>query len=426
MRKFTLLTAVIAGAYLSAQNRPIITRWKTSSDQDKRIAINNEGKGTYTFEKVGDPSKSGNGDLLGGSKVIINLPEPGEYIVKITPNGKFSLKMGFTTEEEASELLELSQWGDVKWGYDASVSNMFTNCKNLTITATDIPDFSRVEDMSNMFYKCFSLTNIPNINSWNVSNVTDMSNMFGYADKFNADNLNNWDTSKVQNMTLMFAGYKTSVFNGDISKWDTSNVRYMDKMFRDNDKFNQDISKWNTSKVLSFEQMFRNAKSFDQNLGTWTIKSSSLTKMFDDSAMSCLNYSKTLKGWAENKNTTNNVTLSAVNIKYGNAGKSFRDILTSQKGWNITGDIHDSQCNVNLSVSEYAKNDDINIENPIKDVLKIFSKNPIISAKIYTMNGELIKSFSKSEISVTNLDKGVYLLIVNTSIGSKTIKVIKD
>ena len=92
--------------------------------------------------------------------------------------------------------------------------------------------------------------------------------------------------------------------------------------------------------------MFRNAKSFDQNLGTWTIKSSSLTKMFDDSAMSCLNYSKTLKGWAENKNTTNNVTLSAVNIKYGNAGKSFRDILTSQKGWNITGDIHDSQCNV--------------------------------------------------------------------------------
>ena len=41
------------------------------------------------------------------------------------------------------------------------------------------------------------------------------------------------------------------------------------------------------------------------------------------------------------------------------------------------------------------------------------------------MNGELIKSFSKSEISVTNLDKGVYLLIVNTSIGSKTIKVIK-
>lgn len=79
-----------------------------------------------------------------------------------------------------------------------------------------------------------------------------------------------------------------------------------------------------------------------------------------------------------------------------------------------------------MSVSEYAKNDDINIENPIKDVLKIFSKNPIISAKIYTMNGELIKSFSKSEISVTNLDKGVYLLIVNTSIGSKTIKVIKD
>ena len=63
-------------------------------------------------------------------------------------------------------------------------------------------------------------------NNWDVSNVTDMSNLFENT-KFNY-NISSWDVSNVTNMKCMF---KESSFNGDISSWDISNVTNMDEMF---------------------------------------------------------------------------------------------------------------------------------------------------------------------------------------------------
>ena len=51
-----------------------------------------------------------------------------------------------------------------------------------------------------------------NPDQWNVSNITDMSNMFEDS-QFNAD-ISNWDVSNVVNMSKMF--YR-SKFNSDIS-----------------------------------------------------------------------------------------------------------------------------------------------------------------------------------------------------------------
>lgn len=44
--------------------------------------------------------------------------------------------------------------------------------------------------------------NYPNINSWDVSNVTNMTDLFNSYD-FNQP-LNNWDVSNVTNMSYMF------------------------------------------------------------------------------------------------------------------------------------------------------------------------------------------------------------------------------
>ena len=60
-----------------------------------------------------------------------------------------------------------------------------------------------------------------NISSWDVSNVTDMKNMFNRATSFNQP-LNNWDVSNVTNMNFMFA--IAEAFNQDISNWCVTNI----------------------------------------------------------------------------------------------------------------------------------------------------------------------------------------------------------
>jgi surface protein len=90
----------------------------------------------------------------------------------------------------------------------------------------------------------------PDISSWDTSNVTDMSGIFGGASTFN-QNISTWDTSNVTDMSGMFDGLESggTSFNQDISSWDTSNVTNMNAMFRYATSFNQNLSSWDVSKV---------------------------------------------------------------------------------------------------------------------------------------------------------------------------------
>jgi len=73
------------------------------------------------------------------------------------------------------------------------------------------------------------------ISTWNVSNVTDMSEMFQGADSFNAD-ISGWDVSNVTNMAYMFRYAKS--FTADISDWKVGNVKDMSGMFVEATSFN--------------------------------------------------------------------------------------------------------------------------------------------------------------------------------------------
>ena len=66
-----------------------------------------------------------------------------------------------------------------------------------------------------------ALVNYGEINSWDVSLITDMSDLFYGKTTFN-DDISSWDVSNVVNMANMFRW--ANVFNGDISSWDVSNV----------------------------------------------------------------------------------------------------------------------------------------------------------------------------------------------------------
>ena len=85
--------------------------------------------------------------------------------------------------------------------------------------------------------------------------MTDMSSLF-VESSFNED-ISSWDTSNVTDMSSMF-GAATN-FNQDIGGWDTVNVTNMDYMFYGTDAFNQDLSSWTVDFVTSCEDFAFNA-----------------------------------------------------------------------------------------------------------------------------------------------------------------------
>ena len=49
---------------------------------------------------------------------------------------------------------------------------------NNNILKIKLIGINNVTDMSNMFYRCSSLSSLPDISEWNTNNVTNMSQMF--------------------------------------------------------------------------------------------------------------------------------------------------------------------------------------------------------------------------------------------------------
>ena len=76
-----------------------------------------------------------------------------------------------------------------------------------------------------------------------------------------------WDTSCITDMSDLFLPYND--FNRDISKWNVSNVKNFRNMFRNCRKFNINISNWNVENGEDFSHMFHGAKKFKQNLSIW-------------------------------------------------------------------------------------------------------------------------------------------------------------
>ena len=216
---------------------------------------------------------------------ICNYPSGGTYSIRI--KGTFP-RIYFNNSGDDFQLLSIEQWGTGAW---TSMEGAFYGCTNLIVNASDTPNLSNVTNMSNMFRRAYNLqsdignwmwntSNVKDMSStfrdahnfnqdistWDVSNVIDMSSMFLQAYAFNQD-IGGWNTSNVTTMRRMF--YSAKAFNQDISTWDVSNVIDMSSMFLQTYAFNQDIGGWNTSNVTTMMRMFYNAKAFNQDIGNW-------------------------------------------------------------------------------------------------------------------------------------------------------------
>ena len=182
---------------------------------------------------------------------------------------------------------------DLNWIDTSDVTDMsylFDEIRSFTGNVSEW-DVSNVTNMGNMF----GSTNFNgNLSKWDVSNVTDMDSMFEFS-LFNGD-ISNWDVSNVTDMSYMFM---ESQFNGDISKWDVSNVEVMTCMFYKS-QFNGDISKWDVSNVINMKRMFYKSP-FSGNLDNWDVKNvSNLVKIFQKTPLESnppLWYTKKVKEW---------------------------------------------------------------------------------------------------------------------------------
>jgi surface protein len=314
---------------------PFIGIWRTTGASET-ITLPFKSGGTYSGTiDWGD----GNTSVNSYGNRTHTYDTPGDYTVTIygVVNG-----FGYVFEDIATgvtlKLIEIKQWGNqFNLGNDYSFGR-FRGCANLTLTGvTDTLNLNGTPFIAGMFSECSNITTIPNINNWDVSNITNMSFVFN-GTQFNSDisnwdvsnvstmtamfnnssfnqPLNQWNVSGVTNMSFMFQGsefnqdisgwnisnvttmgslFSSTPFNQDISGWDVSNVTYMSDMFASNTVFNQNISGWDVSSVNNMGNMFYNATSFNQPIGGWIVSGvTNMGSMFWDAT----SFNQDISGW---------------------------------------------------------------------------------------------------------------------------------
>ena len=154
------------------------------------------------------------------------------------------------------------------------MESAFKGASLMAYAATDAPDLSGVTDMSNMFANANRFNG--DISSWSVSQVTDMSNMFSAASDFDQP-LNGWDVSSVTDMSNMFS--LAAVFDRPLNGWNVSSVTDMSNMFFSAAVFDRPLNGWNVSSVTDMSNMFYSAFAFNQSLNNWNV--SDVTDMTD-------------------------------------------------------------------------------------------------------------------------------------------------
>ena len=261
------------------------------------------------------------------------------------------------------------------------------------------------------------------MNTWDVSFISDMSFLFNGKQDFNED-ISNWDVSNVTNMTMMF--YNTA-FNQDIGGWNTLKVTDTNSMFNSS-SFNQDIGGWNTSSVTDMSSMFAGT-AFNQYIGGWVTSNVTLMNfMFNGSS-----FNQDIGGW-----DTSNVTQMAA--MFLNA-QSFNQDLTGWCVTNISSEPNsfstdsglDENNNPNWGTCPALGIDDQNLitisiyPNPTDNTLFISGNESPIVVSIYNVLGKEVLSIKNTNnINVQALPSGVYVIRISDGVGQTNRKFIKN
>jgi surface protein len=280
MKKLYLLLILFT---ISANaQQPFIMQWYTYvGDFTITIPVVNEAGNNYTIS-FGDGTNLTNQT----GPVSHTYSAVGTYTVTMSGNfGRLDCST-LDPEQDSPQFISIDQWGDNQW---TSMENAFFNCDNLQVNATDAPNLSQVTSLEKMFYGINSLNE--SINNWDVSTITNMSEMFHFATY--SQSLGDWDVSNVTNMSNMFFASSISGVTLNLNNWNVSNVTNMSGMFR-NSAINEPLNSWNVSNVTDMSYMFCSATSFNQSINSWNVSAvTNMTYMFNQA----VTFNQSLNNW---------------------------------------------------------------------------------------------------------------------------------
>ncbi len=297
----------------------------------------------------------------------------------------------FNGKGDKEKLLEVVQWGTNQW---KSMSGSFRGTSNLTVTASDNPDLSKVKYMSYMFDGATNLTFTHSINDWDVSLVEHTGGMFKGAESFNQD-IGDWNVSNVEAMGSMFKSAHS--FNQDIGSWDVSGVKDMSWMFWYAVDFNQDIGNWDVSGVFTMRNMFLAANSFNQDIGNWDVSGVSNMSYMLHGADS---FSQDISTWNVSGTVDFSYMLDATNLSISN----YDNLLKAWSKLNLANDRH-----FTVRTSQYCQGEEARtlMESEADDSWTFNDGGKNCDFYIITANKVSVKSGEKSVINVdANIGEG--------------------
>lgn len=209
-----------------------ITVWKTDNfgvSESNEIMIPAVGSYKVVWENIDNPSHNGSNTYIVNSVndfPTLNFGASGMYRLKISSitSSVFGFEFPKSTfgTTDCEKIIRVEQWGSNKW---TTTRNMFYNCVNLEITATDNIDLTQVAYMTSMFYCCQTMKGNATISSWNTGNIVDMVSMFSCAEQFN-QSLGYWDVSKVSKMDNMLdnTGLSSLNYNATLLGWSSGTI----------------------------------------------------------------------------------------------------------------------------------------------------------------------------------------------------------
>ena len=299
--------------------------------------------GNYDFDLYVD-------DVLNTAGITVyNQPETTIYLGD-TLSHKIELRgqiegWSVSNNSERNKIYDIENWGTLRFSGSTTTSKWFFGCQNLTVSATDSPDFTNSTSGFYMFRGCSSLLTL-NSPLWDLSSFTTMNGAFHSCSVLNDDFSGITTSSLCTNYLGTFQS--ASLFNSNLNGFDFSGINVtMGSMFRSAKAFNGTLnwSQVGNAATGAFSLMFNDADAFNQDISSMVFNTNTkVTGNFilnNGSAFSIANYDAFLIA-LEAQVAASGGTLDNGNIRIDanysllGAAQTAHVNLTTIYGWTLT------------------------------------------------------------------------------------------